>query len=149
MIVNTRCVYLDDTAGTTSSGDRIALAPFLDMLNHHPDAEVSLHMTFGRCTHQTKKMHAYFDQRTQCYTIRTQNAFRRGRQAFINYGPHDNCFLLGEYGFVVRGNRYNHVLLELTHLNVLCEPTGTHDTIKDVEAKTAFLRQEGFLGQVA
>lgn len=31
---------------------------------------------------------------------------------FINYGPHDNLAMLKEYGFVLKENTYNFVLLD-------------------------------------
>ncbi|RKP08136.1 hypothetical protein THASP1DRAFT_30053 [Thamnocephalis sphaerospora] len=156
--------WLNDGSDTAMPGDCVAMAPFLDMLNHHPDAQ----------------MRAYFDTKTRCYTIRTDNTFHRGRQAFISYGPHDNCFLLGEYGFVTADNRYNHVLLGIKELRALADAVAKStketaqsalrerrgmrsrydrrpvtvactqvDAAADMDEKMRFLEQEGLLGDYA
>ena len=74
--VNTRCIYLD--AKKQDAADNIALAPMLDFLNHTPDAK-----TEGR-----------FCTKTKSYQIKTLLPYKKGEQVFINYGPHDNCFIL-------------------------------------------------------
>nr|KAJ3418177.1 hypothetical protein HK105_000241 [Polyrhizophydium stewartii] len=55
---------------------------------------------------------AGLDRADRAYVIRTLVAYPKGSQVFINYGPHDNAFLLSEYGFVVSENPYNHVCLD-------------------------------------
>lgn len=87
--VNTRSVFLSRPPSHFLSGqDVYALAPFLDLLNHRPDIQVS----------------AGFSQVTRCYEIRSTVEIGRYQQAFINYGSHDNQRLLLEYGFVAPGN---------------------------------------------
>ncbi|RKP13661.1 hypothetical protein BJ684DRAFT_19868 [Piptocephalis cylindrospora] len=78
LTVNTRCVYLDE--GEMDVEDRLAVAPFLDMLNHDPTTSVSGKM----------------DASKDAYIIRTHRSIRAGDQAYISYGPHDNAFLLAE-----------------------------------------------------
>ncbi|KAI7825558.1 hypothetical protein BX661DRAFT_39713 [Kickxella alabastrina] len=111
LAVNTRCIHLGAAAASqTSAGtaqgrpaasgagagaDTMALAPVLDFLNHSETADVETH----------------FDQRTGHFVIRTQRAFARGQEVFISYGPHDNRFMLLEYGFVLARNPFQ--VLEL------------------------------------
>lgn len=42
-VVNTRCIYVEnkhDPLLDNSSGDTIVVVPFVDLLNHSPDAQV-------------------------------------------------------------------------------------------------------------
>ncbi|KND04362.1 protein-lysine N-methyltransferase [Spizellomyces punctatus DAOM BR117] len=96
--VNTRCITLNTTQRRITHSDtpKIALAPMLDFLNHTSEA----------------KIQAGFDATGQSYRIRTLMPYEPGEQVFINYGPHDNSFLLAEYGFVLRHNPYNHVIVD-------------------------------------
>ena len=50
----------------------------LDFLNHTHDAK-----TVG-----------FFCTKTKSYQIKTLLPYKKGEQVFINYGPHDNCFIL-------------------------------------------------------
>jgi len=87
--VNTRAVYYKDTNQLENNAENnMALAPYLDLLNHDPNAVVK----------------AGFNEKTQCYEIRTLQPIGKHQQVFINYGPHDNVKLFLEYGFVVPGN---------------------------------------------
>ena len=95
--VNTRCITLNTDSNNPSwalKSPKIALAPFLDCLNHS----------------ETCQIHAYLDD--SGYIIRTRTDFDKNIQVFINYGPHDNNFLLSEYGFCIPNNRYTHVVLD-------------------------------------
>ncbi|KAF9934786.1 SET domain-containing protein 4 [Linnemannia zychae] len=94
LVVNTRCIYLD--AKNQSTADNIALAPMLDFLNHTHDA----------------KTEGAFCTKTKSYQIKTLLPYKKGEQVFINYGPHDNCFILVEYGFVTPNNPYNYVTVD-------------------------------------
>ncbi|KAF8778810.1 SET domain-containing protein 4-like [Argiope bruennichi] len=91
--VNTRCVFIEcfknDCAGK-SCLFHLALAPFLDLLNHNTDVQVQ----------------AGFNQDSKHYEIISLCDFKKYSQVFINYGSHDNRMLLLEYGFVVPYN-YN------------------------------------------
>ena len=66
----------------------MALAPFLDLLNHSCTARVQ----------------TFYDPVLQSFTIKTLLPVQPGEQVFILYGPHDNAFLLCEYGFVLPDN---------------------------------------------
>ncbi|XP_024417211.2 SET domain-containing protein 4 isoform X2 [Desmodus rotundus] len=84
--VNTRAVYLAHARRQCFSAelDTCALAPYLDLLNHSPAAQVN----------------AAFNEETRCYEIRTGSRWRPHEEVLICYGPHDNQRLLLEYGFV-------------------------------------------------
>ncbi|KAI8611639.1 hypothetical protein BC830DRAFT_1068611 [Chytriomyces sp. MP71] len=124
--VNTRCITLSTSMGSNSTksvphnpGVRkepsIALAPFLDLLNHTTNA----------------KIHADFNPANNAFEIIALEPVERGSECFIAYGPHDNAFLLAEYGFVVREaevdaklggdwvhNAYDHVIVDREVLGV-------------------------------
>jgi SET domain len=89
--VNTRAVYLKD-GGHPPEGN-MALAPYLDLLNHDSKAVIE----------------AAFNKTTNCYEIRTKEKIKKFQQIFINYGPHDNMKLFMEYGFIVPSNIHSTV----------------------------------------
>ncbi|CAL1273957.1 unnamed protein product [Larinioides sclopetarius] len=91
--VNTRCVFIEcfkNNCAGKSCLFHLALAPFLDLLNHSADVQVQ----------------AGFNQENKNYEIISLCDFKKYSQVFINYGSHDNRMLLLEYGFVVPNN-YN------------------------------------------
>ncbi|XP_041463204.1 SET domain-containing protein 4-like isoform X2 [Lytechinus variegatus] len=99
-VINSRSVYMEPSGCETfdpKSKDDFALAPFLDLLNHSPGAEVS----------------AGFDSASNTYQIKTLDSYRTYDQVFIHYGPHDNVNLLLEYGFVIPSNPHDVVCFEL------------------------------------
>ncbi|XP_037829387.1 SET domain-containing protein 4 [Kryptolebias marmoratus] len=122
--VNTRSVFMSRPSNDVLLGqDNYALAPFLDLLNHQPDVQVK----------------ASFNPQTRCYEIRSVSGTRRYRQAFINYGCHDNQRLLLEYGFVATNN---------PHSVVYVEPDLLHDVLrgdKSLDQKIKFLKENNFL----
>jgi hypothetical protein len=89
--VNTRCITLDTKTRRTLSAPRgtptMFLAPFIDLFNHSFDADID----------------ASYDSSSKSFKIATNVPYGRGTQCFIQYGPHDNVFLLCEYGFVIGG----------------------------------------------
>ena len=85
-----------DRPGTmTDSRAHLALAPFLDLLNHSDTAEVETRV----------------DRATLAFEIVANAPVASGSEALIFYGPHDNGFLLVEYGFVLPNNRFSSVLV--------------------------------------
>uniref|UniRef100_A0A673AZN8 SET domain containing 4 n=1 Tax=Sphaeramia orbicularis TaxID=375764 RepID=A0A673AZN8_9TELE len=95
--INTRSVFMSHPSNHFLSGQDIyALAPFLDLLNHRPDVQVS----------------ASFNDSTKSYEIQSVSGTLRYQQAFINYGSHDNQRLLLEYGFVAPGNPHSVVYVD-------------------------------------
>lgn len=88
--VNSRCVYSDHEDLSSlkqvrkTAADNYYLAPFLDLLNHNPVADVS-----GK-----------FNTTSRCYEIHTNKELRPYSQVFIKYGSHSTSDLFLEYGFV-------------------------------------------------
>uniref|UniRef100_S4RM97 SET domain containing 4 n=1 Tax=Petromyzon marinus TaxID=7757 RepID=S4RM97_PETMA len=91
--VNTRAVYLPAQPCPTLAGGTgsLALAPILDLLNHHPSAKVT----------------AGFNEATREYEVRAGQTHARHSQVFICYGPHDSQSLLLHYGFVCDANPHD------------------------------------------
>ncbi|KAJ2613018.1 hypothetical protein EV177_002715 [Coemansia sp. RSA 1804] len=99
LAVSTRCIHLGRNIASQipAPQDTVALAPFLDFLNHSNEARVT----------------TSFDLASRQFVIRTLTPYKRGCEVFISYGPHDNSFMLAEYGFVLAGNPFQG--LELDH----------------------------------
>ncbi|KAM3862899.1 SET domain-containing protein 4-like [Diretmus argenteus] len=122
--VNTRSVFMSRPSSHFLSGqDVYALAPFLDLLNHRPDVQVS----------------AGFSDVTGCYEIRSAAGIRRYQQAFINYGSHDNQRLLLEYGFVAPGNPHSVVYVDTDLLVQVLRGD------RSLDQKIKFLKENNFL----
>jgi len=93
--VNTRAVYLScetrfNNQFSVDTDECMALAPYLDLLNHSFEAEVAV----GLNIHSS----------ANGYQIVTRKRISKSSQAFINYGPHDNTKLVLEYGFSLAQN---------------------------------------------
>ncbi|XP_069126122.1 SET domain-containing protein 4-like [Argopecten irradians] len=88
--VNTRSVFYKHEMCEEFVDDKnyIALAPFLDLLNHSYCANIT----------------ASFNKKSNCYEIQTEDTYRKYDEVFISYGNHDNTHLLVEYGFVLPNN---------------------------------------------
>ncbi|KAI8928193.1 hypothetical protein BC831DRAFT_449523 [Entophlyctis helioformis] len=116
-VVNTRCISLntDTEAAWIDKQPRIALAPFLDCLNHSVDAVIT----------------AGLEDDGGHYRISTRVPYAKGEQVFISYGPHDNNMLLAEYGFVVQRNSFNHVVLDREMEAILARMPGVTKMLKD------------------
>ncbi|XP_067951069.1 SET domain-containing protein 4-like isoform X2 [Watersipora subatra] len=92
-VTNTRCVFmnqptLSDVRTTPDDLDNFALAPFLDLLNHSPNAMAE----YG------------YNSETGCFQIVTHEGYSKYDQVFIPYSSHSNRALLLEYGFCIPGN---------------------------------------------
>ncbi|XP_069745071.1 SET domain-containing protein 4 isoform X2 [Narcine bancroftii] len=124
--INTRMVYMEHKRSELFSGEPnvYALAPYLDLLNHTPAAQIS----------------AAFNQQSKCYEIRTLTKCRRHEQVFICYGPHDNERLLLEYGFLASGNPHNVVYVDK---DILCHHLFPKDKL--LNGKLLFLQDKGLL----
>ncbi|XP_039770522.1 SET domain-containing protein 4 isoform X2 [Ornithorhynchus anatinus] len=124
--VNTRTVYMEHAQRDcfSAEADIYALAPYLDLLNHSPGAQVE----------------AAFNKETRCYEIRTASRCRKYEEVLICYGPHDNRRLLLEYGFVCSNNPHSNVVVSpdvlVRHL-----PSGD----KQMTKKLSLLKEHGFL----
>ncbi|KAL5010710.1 hypothetical protein ScPMuIL_013015 [Solemya velum] len=91
--VNSRSVYMEIGKSEFVRGveNNLALAPFLDLLNHSTQAQIT----------------AGYDRESKTYQIRTLVPYRRYEQVFISYGPADNHKLLLEYGFILPNNPHD------------------------------------------
>jgi len=104
--VNTRAVFLEfdprfeRKQAKIDSDNCLALVPYLDLLNHSSEVEV----TAGLNSEETH------------YRIVTHSGVRKYEQAFINYGPHDNTKLLVEYGFWIPGNHHEMFSISLQEI---------------------------------
>ncbi|KAJ3331669.1 SET domain-containing protein 4 [Blyttiomyces sp. JEL0837] len=123
--VNTRCVSLHtevpQNVSLPKGESTIALAPFLDLLNHSLEAKIS----------------PGYDTVSQSFKITTLVGYAKGHECFISYGPHDNGFLLAEYGFAIGSvdnivNMYDFVSLdrEVESMTIPGEKPGFRDRIK-------------------
>ncbi|CAG8554131.1 9664_t:CDS:10 [Ambispora gerdemannii] len=114
------------TNNSNCTRDNIAVAPMLDFLNHSSKAKIK----------------GEYNNSSNCYEITTFTPYKKGEQAFINYGPHDDFFILIEYGFVLSNNPYNYVSVD-HEFSTLSIP---NETIAAKEEKFNFLLSQGFFG---
>ncbi|BFZ06221.1 hypothetical protein BsWGS_09259 [Bradybaena similaris] len=99
--VNTRSVYLQTDPHALLILDpeesHLALAPFLDLLNHSDCSQMS----------------AGINVKSRTYDIITQDTYKKNEQVFICYGSHDNAKLLINYGFALPSNVSNSYMFTL------------------------------------
>ncbi|KAJ3372244.1 SET domain-containing protein 4 [Allomyces arbusculus] len=95
--VNSRCVSLQmlPTPGgrrtaASKSADTMALAPFLDMINHSPTTTVTV----------------VAPPTSPYYAMHTGQSWLRGTEVFIHYGDHAPWDLYVEYGFAVPASNH-------------------------------------------
>eukprot|EP00834_Sanchytrium_tribonematis_P000684 NODE_13_length_54415_cov_0.522424.p18 type:complete len:337 gc:universal NODE_13_length_54415_cov_0.522424:10018-11028(+) len=86
VMMNTRCVAVQN---------EVLLMKGFDMLNHNTKSTVELDVVDGGIE------------------LRSSVEIAKDEQVFLNYGPHDNLFLLVEYGFVLDNNEND--LINVTH----------------------------------
>lgn len=99
-IVNSRAVYISPERNTDhsillSDSNCLALAPYLDMLNHSNDVQVQ----------------AFIHDSDDSYQIKTLVPFKKYDQVFIHYGGHSNIKLLLDYGFILPMNMNDTIAL--------------------------------------
>ncbi|KAI0437019.1 SET domain-containing protein [Xylaria telfairii] len=98
LLVNSRTFYYLDAAlkrrRGTSRDDHMALQPVADLFNHGDEA--GCHVAFG----------------SDGFAFRATAPCRKGAEVRICYGRHGGDFLLVEYGFVMRENCWDEVLLD-------------------------------------
>ena len=98
--------------GSISSRDNLALAPYLDLLNHSSKANikagpnVSKNMSWKENSIlRNCKKEIVCRSEKNAYEIITQTTYQKYDQVFINYGAHGNLQLYMEYGFSEENNR--------------------------------------------
>ncbi|KAI1748833.1 SET domain-containing protein [Xylaria castorea] len=107
LLVNSRTFYYLDAAlkrrRGTSRDDHMALQPVADLFNHVDEG--GCHVAFGG----------------DGFAFRATAPCRKGEEVRICYGRHGGDFLLAEYGFVMRENCWDEVLLDEAVLKRLDE----------------------------
>ncbi|XP_067144836.1 SET domain-containing protein 4 [Centruroides vittatus] len=122
--VNTRCIYMKSVKINNDplrNHNDLALAPFLDLLNHSPYVQVK----------------AEFNIKTKCYEIIHLNNIKKYHQVFINYGFHSNKTLFLEYGFVIPDNPNDCIFFNWDEI-LLAFHSVENDT--NIEEKVNFLQ---------
>lgn len=119
----------------------VALAPFLDLINHSDRIQCSKPELFVPIATTTKNQNATISN-SIVYRLLCTRPFRAYEQIFISYGPLDNMRLLLEYGFIIADNCHDCVRLQWTDV------TGYLDAFKRQHApinsnKFKFIKENG------
>ncbi|KAK6725522.1 hypothetical protein RB195_004069 [Necator americanus] len=112
-VVNTRCIYVENKPHPSidnSSGDTLAVIPFVDMLNHDPQAQGI----------------GMYDRYSNMYIVRAAHCVLEDQEVTVCYGPHDNARLWMEYGFTLPNNPNGKVALEHALFVALAKKVGIH-----------------------
>ncbi|XP_072940830.1 SET domain-containing protein 4 [Epargyreus clarus] len=143
--VNTRCVYMDlsnilDLQNTKSSilalvndNTKISLCPYLDMINHSPNARNETKLLISRDIENiaiSKLKHDIFSDVR--FSICTKNNFDPYTQVFICYGDSHNLKLITEYGFYLPSNDLDFVTFEFEQIKEFLNSNGiklSHDQL--------------------
>uniref|UniRef100_A0A1I8AIL7 SET domain-containing protein n=1 Tax=Steinernema glaseri TaxID=37863 RepID=A0A1I8AIL7_9BILA len=100
-VVNTRCIFVENLGVheelDNSEGDKVAVIPFVDMLNHSPDPS---------CEAKLRKA-------GDIYEVVSHKSIAEGSEIFVTYGYHTNVKLWMEYGFQLPGNLMNKIDISL------------------------------------
>lgn len=122
-VVNSRSVYIDDKAmkQVTSSSNllkilsnkpNIALAPFLDLINHSdkvPETKPQLSIPLSAMSQSSKPK--------LTYQIYTNTNIKKNQQIFISYGTLDNTTLLSDYGFTIPNNQHDRITFTFNEMS--------------------------------
>ncbi|CAG5096845.1 Similar to SETD4: SET domain-containing protein 4 (Artemia parthenogenetica), partial [Cotesia congregata] len=107
--VNTRAIYMKNNKFNDDSkisvNENLALAPFLDLLNHSFNALVEI-----------KPIDNINNEFYQIFTLTT---IQENSQVFINYGSHCTLKLYMEYGFFISNNPLDEILINYSSVNNL------------------------------
>ncbi|KAH9525308.1 SET domain-containing protein 4 [Bulinus truncatus] len=125
--IDTRSVYLhsDNHPLLVLDPDEshVALAPFLDLLNHKDRAQIR----------------AGINPDSLSYEIITDDEYKKHEQIFISYGPHDNTRLAVNYGFTIPNNIHNVYYFSLEDIKacVSCD-------LDDWDQKETIIKESGY-----
>lgn len=122
-VVNSRSVYIDDKAlrkisassklfKILSNKPNIALAPFLDLINHSdkvPETKPQLSIPLSALS-QSSKLEL-------TYQIYTNTNIKKNQQIFISYGTLDNTTLLSDYGFTIPNNQHDRITFTFNEMS--------------------------------
>lgn len=112
--VNSRTVYLDhdifekqhSVIVLLKDKPTMALAPFLDLLNHSSAVETTLAVQKAATSNKIRESSAV-------YQLYTKTPVEKYEQIFISYGALDNIKLITEYGFALPNNKNDVLPLRL------------------------------------
>lgn len=115
--VNTRCVYMDlskvidlrnienSILTLISDNTKISLCPYLDMINHSPNARNEAQLIVSKGIENIKVKDINRDMFSDVrFSIYTKNNFNPYNEVFICYGDSHNLKLITEYGFFLPNN---------------------------------------------
>ena len=102
------------------SQDRLALVPYLDLLNHSGSVSVRVAVSHRH------------------YQVVSLSPVQKYQQAFISYGPHDNTKLLVEYGFYLKENPHESFNISTGDVLQFVETTGF--VCPDIDRKIEMIR---------
>lgn len=89
LCVNSRCLYWN--VGRERQ-ENMTMAPFIDFLNHDSNQSKTVQVKSGLSM-----------------TLFASTDYNPGDEICLNYGPHENAFLLCEYGFVASRNVWDYI----------------------------------------
>lgn len=122
--VNSRTVYLDydlfqkqhSVAVLLKDTPTMALAPFLDLLNHSSAVETTLAVQKPATSNKEGTANSGM------YQLITKTPVRKYEQIFISYGALDNIKLITEYGFALPNNKFDVLPLRFDEFEQLFRP---------------------------
>ncbi|KAF8434939.1 hypothetical protein BGX38DRAFT_1275233 [Terfezia claveryi] len=94
IIVNTRTLFYKPASYKDAlREDCMCLCPFIDYFNHSDEG-------------------CKVELSPKGFNVISDREYRAGDQVFVSYGPHNNDFLLCEYGFILDNNKYDDVNID-------------------------------------
>lgn len=128
-IVNTRAIYIPPEKNVPNISNSLALAPFLDLFNHVPSAQVE----------------AMLVETENSYQVKTLVPVSKYEQVFIEYGAHSNLKLLIDYGFTVSNNQHDSIALSLEDIYEVIKQLTQVSRVNMSQEKYKFLKQHNLL----
>ncbi|KAI5693865.1 hypothetical protein M8J75_006978 [Diaphorina citri] len=128
-IVNTRAIYIPPEKDLHNISNSLALAPFLDLFNHVPSAQVE----------------AMLIQTENSYQVKTLVPVSKYDQVFIEYGAHSNLKLLIDYGFTVPNNQHDAIALSLDDIYEVIKQVAQVSCVNMSQEKYKFLKQHNLM----
>lgn len=103
MCINSRCLYYEIKRNNPVKEDNLTLVPLVDFINHENNeskynsfVEVTSNINLSK---QDYKLH-----------VKKENLKSGMNQLLFKYGPHNDCLLLNDYGFILNGENDNNYL---------------------------------------
>lgn len=111
LAVNSRCLYMPGVEENTT------MAPYIDFFNHCVGEQDSVDVSYTAAD----------------MVVRAKRDYSPGEELLLRYGPHDNVFLLCEYGFTLENNPWDYIDVSSEILDMLDS------------SKREFLKSRGYL----